>query len=389
MHAEINSSFFANLHSGDVKIVVIGGWAPSLIRFRAPLLQEMVARGHDVHAWAPEGTAALRAQLSELGVKFESLTLERAGLSAIADARALVDLTRRLRATRPDLLFTYTIKPIVYGAIAARLGGQPSHAALVTGLGWAFTGPAADPRRRRVRAIASRLYRYALDRCDVIFLQNPDDIADLVAHGALAPDAPVHLVRGSGVDLTEFPATPLPPPPVRFLFMGRLLRDKGIYEYVEAARLVRRTHAQVSFAVLGWTDSNPASVTTRELESWVREGTVEYLGTKTDVRSDLAACHVLVLPSYREGTPRSVLEAMSMGRAVITTDVPGCRQSIVHDETGLVVPVRNPDALAHAAELLIRDPTRLHRFALAARTRAEALYDARKIAASMLDALGC
>lgn len=370
-----------------MKIVVIGGWAPSLIRFRAPLLEAMVARGHEVHAWAPEGTPELRDELAGRGVRFEELSLERAGLDAIADVQTIWELVRRLRKLRPDIVFSYTIKPVIYGTIAARIAAVPRRAALVTGLGWAFTRSTHDLRRRMVRALATSLYRFALDACEVVFLQNPDDREDLVGHGALAPNARVEIIRGSGVDLAEYSAVELPQLPMRFLFMGRLLRDKGIYEYVDAARLTRQAYPEARFAVLGSMDSNPASVTPLEIETWVRSGTIEYLGSTSDVRPHLARTHVLVLPSYREGTPRSVLEAMSTSRVVITTDVPGCRATIVNGESGLLVPVRDPVAIARAAARLISDPELLQRLARAARVRAETLYDARKVAASILDAL--
>lgn len=371
-----------------MKTLIIGGWAPSLIRFRAPLLDAMVARGHEVHAWAPDGTPALREALAARGVRFEELSLQRAGLDVIADARTLVQLIRRLRALQPELVLSYTIKPVIYGTLAARLAKVPRRVAMVTGLGWAFTGSAPDVRRRLVRTAAVALYRMALDACEFVFLQNADDHRDLVQHGALASTAQVAIVRGSGVDLSEYASTELPPLPVRFLFMGRLLRDKGIYEYVEAARRTRVLYPQARFGVLGWMDPNPASVTASEIAGWHRSGTIEYLGSVSDVRPHLAAAHALVLPSYREGTPRSVLEAMSIGRAVITTDVPGCRSTIEDGESGLLVPPRDAGALASAVERLIRDPELLNRLARAARERAEIYYDARKVAASMLDTLG-
>jgi glycosyltransferase involved in cell wall biosynthesis len=206
--------------------------------------------------------------------------------------------------------------------------------------------------------------------------------------GALSASQRVEIVRGSGVDIDEYPLTELPAGPVRFLFMGRLLRDKGIYEYVEAARAVRARRADVVFSVLGGLDANPTSVTQRQLDMWRHEGVIEYLGATTDVRPFLAATHVLVLPSYREGTPRSVLEAMSMGRAVITTDAPGSRETVVDGQSGRLVPPRNAAAIAAAATSLIEDRALLRKLALEARARAVHLYDGRKVAAGMLDVLG-
>ncbi len=371
-----------------MKVVVIGGWAPSLLRFRRPLLQALVARGHKVHALAADGTTEVAEQLSAIGVTFEAVTLARTGLDPRTDLHTLRELVQKLRAQRPDVVITYTIKPVVYGSLASVLARVPRRAALITGLGYAFADEGASLRRRVVRRIAANLYRAALASCQTVFLQNPDDASDLRRFGALPHDREVHILRGSGVDLAEYPALPLPTHAVRFLFMGRLLRDKGIYDYVDAARRVRAVDPSISFGVLGGRDTNPESVSAEELAAWEREGVIEYLGTHDDVRPYLADCHVLVLPSYREGTPRSVLEAMSVGRAIITTDVPGCRETIVDGESGLLIPVRNPAALAHAALRMIRGPALLRAMATEARRRVELLYDAHVIAREMVAAMG-
>ncbi len=371
-----------------MKVVVIGGWAPSLIKFRRPLLEALVRRGHAVHALASDGNVALTRQLASLGVTYDEIPLARAGINPLEDVRTLHVLTSRLRTLRPDATIAYTIKPVIYGTLAAAAANVPRRAALVTGLGYVFTNPRASLRQQIARSVATRLYRLGLSRCDVVFVQNPDDRRDLIAHGAMAATQRTELVRGSGVDLQEFPPSPLPDGATRFLFMGRLLRDKGIYEYVEAARRVRAIAPEVEFSVLGWLDTNPTSVHADELAAWTREGVINYLGASDDVRQHLAAAHALILPSYREGTPRSVLEAMSAGRAVITTDAPGCRETIVDGESGLLVPVQNVEALAGAAAKLARDRTLLTALAAAGRLRAERLYDAHRVATQMLDVMG-
>ena len=187
-----------------------------------------------------------------------------------------------------------------------------------------------------IATIARRLYRLALGRCELVFLQNADDRAELERQNMLPARARVAMVRGSGVDLAHYAPAPLPSGPMSFLFLGRLLYDKGIGEYVEAARAVKAIHPEARFRVVGWLDTNPECVSRADLDGWVASGTIEYLGARDDVRPHLREAHVLVLPSYREGTPRSVLEAMSMGRAVITTDAPGCRDTIVDGESGLL-----------------------------------------------------
>jgi glycosyltransferase involved in cell wall biosynthesis len=376
-----------------MRIAVIGGFAPSLIKFRGPLIAAMVARGHQVTAMAPRspGSAldddSVAAGLAALGARFEAIELDRAGIDPVADTRALAALVLRLRALGPDLVLGYTIKPVIYGSLAARLAGVPRRAAMITGIGSALAG-ARSPRQRAVAAISRRLYRAALGQCEVVIFQNTDDRDELTRLGALPGGPRTAVVRGSGVDLAYYAPSPLPPGPPVFLFLGRLLRDKGIHEYVAAARAVRARIPSARFRIVGWLDPNPESLTRGELDALVADGTVEYLGAADDIRPHLAAAHALVLPSYREGTPRSVLEAMSMQRAVVTTDAPGCRDTVVDGDSGLIVPVRDAPALAKAMLMLATSPALIAQLAAAARDRAVELYDADKVAASVLAALG-
>lgn len=397
-----------------MRVAVIGSWAPSLIKFRGPLLAAMVARGHDVTAMAPltgvdatlardavpAGNAApagaagdpigavesVESRLAALGVRFAPIELDRAGIDPVTDLRAIGSLVRRLRALRPDLVLGYTIKPVIYGSLAARLAGVPRRAAMITGMGSALTS-ARTPRQRLVATIARGLYRAGLAQCQVVIFQNTDDRDELARFGALPARAHTAIVRGSGVDLAHYAPSPLPPGPPVFLFLGRLLRDKGIHEYVEAARRVRARVPSAIFRIAGWLDPNPESLTRRELDALIADGTIEYLGAADDIRPHLAAAHILVLPSYREGTPRSVLEAMSMQRAVITTDVPGCRDTVIDGDSGLLAPARDPGALAKAMLLLATSPPLVARLAAAGRARAAELYDAHAVAAHVLAAL--
>jgi glycosyltransferase involved in cell wall biosynthesis len=373
-----------------MRIVVIGGWAPSLIKFRGPLLAAMVERGHEVIAMAPEGGLGgedVRGTLASIGVAFEPIPLERTGIDPIADARSIRVLARRLRAHSPDLVLGYTIKPVIYGSLAARLAGVPRRAAMITGMGSALTN-VHTVKQRAVAAIARALYRAGLAQCQVVIFQNTDDRDELVRFRAIPARARVAIVRGSGVDLAHYTPSPLPPGPPVFLFLGRLLRDKGIAEYVAAARAVRERHPEVRFRIAGWLDPNPESLTQRQLDELIADGTIEYLGAPDDIRPHLAAAHVLVLPSYREGTPRSVLEAMSMRRAVITTDAPGCRETVIDGDSGLIVPVRDARRLGDAMRRLIASPALIERFAGAGHARAVELYDARSVAQAVLSALG-
>jgi glycosyltransferase involved in cell wall biosynthesis len=370
-----------------MRVLVIGGWAPSLIMFRGSLLAAMVARGHEVIATAADGDDATRAALGAMGVGFEDLVLQRAGLDPRADASTVAALVRRMRALRPDVVLSYTIKPVVWGGIAGRLAGVPHRFAMITGFGYAFQGQERLSRRALAHAVKA-LYRAGLAGCEGVFFQNPDDKAEFERMKLLPKGATIEIVRGSGVDVDHYARELLPGDKPVFIYVGRLVSEKGILDYVEAARRVRAKHPDARFLVVGGLDPNPASVKRDEVDRWVLEGVVEYVGEVRDVRPELAKASVLVLPSYREGTPRSVLEAMSMGRAIITSDAPGCRETIVDGAEGLLVPVKDPQALADACESLFLDPQRVARMGELGRTRVEQLYDARKVARHMLEVMG-
>jgi glycosyltransferase involved in cell wall biosynthesis len=217
-----------------------------------------------------------------------------------------------------------------------------------------------------------------------VLFQNEDDLAFFTSLGMLPERQSCHVINGSGVDIDHFAVSPRPTGPVTFLFVGRLLRDKGLFEYVEACRSLAERGVPARFQILGPLDSNPSSIQVDQLDAWVREGTVEYLGETDDVRPALAAAHVLVLPSYGEGTPRSVLEAMAMGLAVVTTDVPGCRATVRDGCNGFLVPVRDSEALADAMTRLAVDPDLIARFGREGRRVAEERYDVRLVTADIL-----
>ncbi|MCL4454978.1 MAG: glycosyltransferase family 4 protein, partial [Deinococcus sp.] len=208
--------------------------------------------------------------------------------------------------------------------------------------------------------------------------ENPDDLKVFRERRLLNDPSKAVLINGSGVDVEHFRPEPLPQE-VSFLLIARLLRDKGVREFVEAARKVRRDHPQVRFRLVGWLDDSPSSITQAEVDGWVNEGTVEFLGRLEDVRPAIAQSTVFVLPSYREGTPRTVLEAMAMGRAVITTSAPGCRETVVDEDNGFLVPVRDAEALAQAMRRFLENPTLAAQMGARGRAVAEAKYDVRKV----------
>lgn len=337
-----------------MRIVVIASYAPSLTNFRGPLLRELVKAGHEVHALAPELDETTRETLTSFGVRSEEIALERTGMNPVRDLKTLFALRTKLRELRPDVTFAYTVKPVVYGSLAARLAGVKRRVAMVTGLGHAFIDTEAS--HGAVSQIVRMLYRVALRSTDTVIFHNEDDRALFEREGLVPADGRAHVVGGSGVDTEHFTPAPLPPPPLRFLLIARLLAEKGVREFVEAAHIVRERYPDATFELVGPLDSNPSAVREEEVARWVDQGAITYTGPLDDVREAIYRSHVYVLPSYREGLPRTNLEAMACGRPIITTDVPGCRQTLRPDYNGLLVPVRDASALAEACMKLIAEP---------------------------------
>ena len=357
MVQHVGSRVFRTATVQRLTIAVVCSYTVSLVNFRYRLLAAMVENGHEVVAFGPEDDAPTIEALAAIGVRFVQIPMARAGLNPLEDLRTLAALYRELRRLSPDLILSYTMKPIVYGLIAARLAGIKRRHALVTGLGYVFSGDETNPRLPHTRRLATWLYRIALRGDGRVFVYNQADADDIRAGRMVSDPARIVAVPGSGVDLQRYAASEVPEGPPIFLMVARLLREKGAREFVEAAGLLRPRHPQTRFQILGPQDPGPLAIPRDEIDRWVAEGTVEYLGETADVRPYLAASTVFVLPSYyREGLPRSILEALATGRAVITADLPGCRDAIVEGENGVLVPPRDPAALAAAMQRFIDDP---------------------------------
>ena len=369
-----------------MKLLLVAGFAESIVAFRGALIRELIRAGCEVHVAAP-GLAALASVGPALGLaedRLHDIPMARAGTNPMADARTLRALYRLMRVVRPDAVLPYTIKPVIYGTLAAWLARVPRRFALVTGLGYAFTGE----RTGVVQRIVHRLYAAALARASKVFFQNPDDERLFRELGIVPAGVSSVVVNGSGVDVAAFAVAPLPLDPPSFLLIARLLGDKGVREYANAARRVKRAYPQVRFQLAGWIDENPDAIGKAELDDWVETGIIEFLGKLSDVRPAIAAATVYVLPSYREGTPRTVLEAMAMGRPIITADAPGCRETVTDGENGYLVPVKSVDALVGAMERLIEDPELVARMGACSRRLAVEKYDVHKVNAVMLREMG-
>ena len=354
------------------KIVVVGSFGESLIKFRGPLLQQMVENGHEVIACAPEADDELTSELALLGVKYIPVPIGRAGINPVKDLRTVFSLWCLFLRLKPDIFLGYTIKPVIYGSLAAFLARVPSRFSMITGLGYAFV--ATGLKARAVRLVASSLYKFALVCNHRVFFQNVDDRELFIELGILKREGLSTIINGSGVELAVFQATPLGAG-CRFLLIARLLIDKGVREYVAAAGLIKGKYPEVEFDLAGWLDQNPSTIKKEELDDWVASGLINFLGKLDDVRPAIARSTVYVLPSYREGTPRTVLEAMAMGRAIITTDAPGCRQTVKEGVNGFLVPVKSVGGLVEAMEQFIVSPKLAVEMGARSRELAERKYD--------------
>ena len=371
------------------RVLVLGGISRSLINFRGPLLRQLRSRGHEVIAAAPpdEDAANVASTLESWGIRYVPVPLARGGTNPVGDWSSLRAIKRLIAEERPDSLIAYTVKPVVYGGMAARAMGNVRFFPMITGLGYAFT-EGAGLKRALLRRVVMGLYRRGLAGAETVIFQNPDDQA-LFEQLGLVPDArPSVRVYGSGVDRAEFPEQPLPEEPV-FLMVARLVADKGVREYVEAARKVRKRYPDVRFLLAGGLDPNPAGISQAEVDGWVADGAIEHLGAVDPVQPVLAESRYYVLPSYREGTPRAVLEAMATGRPIITTDAPGCRETVAHGGNGLMVPPRDSDALAAAmTDLLQRDDREIRAMARKSVEYVEEYFDVHRVNAAIIQATG-
>ncbi len=383
-----------------MRILVIGSLPKSLIAFRGHLLRTIVSKGHSVWACSNGSDPEVEMELASMGVKYCHVEVDRAGINPMADIATFLQLVKLLRKTRPHIVLSYTVKPVIYGGLAARFCKIPSIYSIITGLGHAFIDVPAL-RQRILRNVVRLLYTFSLRFSKKIFFQNPDDIDEFITL-RITDRRRVVLTNGSGVDLRHYFAVPLPSDPV-FVLVARLLKEKGVREYVDAAKHLKKKFPALKCLLVGDLDSNPSSIGIEELSKWREEGYIEYCGYEKDVRPVIAEAAVLVLPSYREGTPRSVLEAMAMGRPVIVSNTPGCRETIampagtvldrksaevIKGENGFLVPVKDVEKLAQAMEQLIISPSLRERMGESSRKFAEEKYAVNKINSILLQEMG-
>lgn len=365
-----------------LKIVVLGAQPEWLSGMRGPMIREFLARGHDVTAIGAEEIEHVRTVLEGWGARYVVVPIRRAGLNPIADLGAIFSLYRALRRLKPDLVFAYTVKPIVYGLPVAWAAGVRRRFAMITGRGYAFQ-PGKELSRHIARILTVSLYKLSLKFADGILFHNNDDRDLFVSRRMIGRKTGTRRIWGSGIDLDHYQPQPVKRGPAVFLMIGRLIIDKGVREYVAAAEMLKRKYPEVRFRLVGPSDPSPNGITASEIQRWRDGGFVDYVGPLIDVRGEIAESHVVVLPSYAEGLPRSVLEGMATGRAIITTDAPGCSDTVEEGVSGYRVPVRNVAALAEAMEKAILDPHFVASAGQAGLALARDRFDVRKVNAEI------
>lgn len=367
-----------------MNILLISSHAPALTGFRKHIISTLTNTGHTVFAMAPNHTIESRATLTALGATPIDCTIQRTGMNPIQDFIAMLKLAKQIKVIQADVTLSFFIKPVIFGTIAAWLAGVPRRIAMVEGLGYVFTPTESKLSWKRVqlKRLAMRLYKLAFARAHRVVFLNPDDQREFVK-AKLLPLNKSYVLGGIGVDLDEWQEKPAITEPVTFLLIARLLREKGVIEFAAAAKLVGLKYSSARFLLLGGLDANPGAISEAEVLAWVKQGVLIWPGY-VPVQPWLTEASVFVLPSYREGVPCSTQEAMAMGRAVITTDVPGCRETVVDGVNGFLVPPRNAQALAACMERFIESPELIASMGKESRRLAEERFNVHEVNARLI-----
>ena len=375
-----------------MKIIFVGTVASSFYGFRADLIRSLLKKGHQVYAFTSEYTAEDLKKIVKLGATPIAYTLNRGGLNPLADIVSTYQLSKKIKEINPDLVFSYFSKPVIFGTLAAKLAKVPHVIGMLEGLGYTFTEQpeGLSKKTQFIKKIQVFLYKISLPQLDQLIFLNPDDPKDLLKKYEIYVKD-VEVLGGIGLNLQDYPYKPINSinSPIKFLFIGRLLKEKGIHEFVQAAKLVKKIYPHTQFIVLGAIDHhNLGALQQAELDSLISTNMIHYPGYVSNVKDWIADSHVFVLPSYREGVPRSTQEAMAIGRAIITTDVPGCRETVVNKRNGFIVQKWDPEALAEKMVYLIEHPDQIRLMGNESYKIAVEKFDAEKVNQRLMNILG-
>jgi len=370
---------------------MIGTVASCVLGFRGPLIRELIAKGHKVYAFAIDYTSEQRQFLKSLGVVPVDYKLSRSGLNFITDLKMMLQLKSDLKEISPDIVLSYFVKPSIYGTLAASLAKVPIRIAMLEGLGYVHTPNeyGLGLKKNLLRIIQGFLFTLSFNYATKVVFLNPDDPIDLSKIAFFSKDK-VKILGGIGLDLLDYPyCKPDLTKPIRFIFVARLLVEKGFYELLKAFKIVQKKYPNTELVVLGELDEdNPAGLTKENLDNLIMQKSFMYPGQVSNVSEWLSGAHVFVLPSYREGVPKSTQEAMAVGRPILTTNVPGCRETVIDDENGFLVPAFSVDKLAEKMIWFIENPEKIEQMGLISRRIAEEKFDVHKANARMLKIMG-
>lgn len=373
------------------KIVMIGTTAACFYGFRAELIKNLNLKNITVYAFTTDNDALELEKISELGAIPISYQLNRGGLNPLADMLATFKLAQQIKQLKPDLVFSYFAKPVIFGTLAAKIAKVPKIIGMLEGLGYTFTDQpnGLSSKTKLIRAIQVFLYKLALPKLDQLILLNHDDKTDLLINNDIEVKE-TYILGGIGLDLNQYKYSPATKDlPIQFLFIGRLLKEKGIHDFIAAAQIVKQKFPQTTFTVLGGIDeANLGALTQGELTQYIDTKVIDYPGHVENIAEWIKQSHVFVLPSYREGVPRSTQEAMAIGRPVITTDVPGCRDTVIDGVNGFLVPKWNPQALAEKMIYFIEHPEQVRMMGDQSHKIAIEKFDAEKVNQRLLEILG-
>ncbi|MFH5185323.1 glycosyltransferase family 4 protein [Paenibacillus sp. TAB 01] len=357
------------------KIVFIVPYSKYYVNFSWDLLNSLSNEGNEIIALAPD--ESFQQELAAIGVRLVKIPLNNTGLNVFYDIYSLHHLVKILKSINPHIVICYSIKPILYGSIASRFAKVKTLFSFVTGIGYVFIGNTL--LQKTLLIIVKKLYKFSLKYNNKVFFENPDDLSLFRSLHLIGESNEALIVNGSGVNIQKFSYSPRKINPVSFLVVSRIILDKGIIEFIEAAKMVKRKYPHIKFKILGPYVRSPGSIKKEIINDAVNQGIIEYLGETTDVRPFLAESSVFVLPSYREGTPKSALEAMAIGLPIITTDCPGCRETVENNVNGFLVPPKNASALALAMEKFITDSSIIRSMGEKSREIAVRKYDVEKV----------
>ena len=365
-------------------IIVLSSYTPSLFWYRIDMMKCFIDRGYDVYAVADQPESEWSVKFSDLGIKYKQIFIQRNGMNPFKDMRTIKCIVDLYREIKPHKVFTYQAKSTIYGGIAARIIGGLDVYPMIGGVGSIYLSNTL--KARLIRTIVNFEYRIALRKSATVFFQNNDDLATF-RDNKIIKNQKVCMISGSGVNTQLFYPMEFPNE-ISFLFTARLIKDKGIYEYLQACKMLKQDYCNVKCSIVGPYDTNPTAVTAEELKPYIDNSIIQYFGNQEDVRPFIQQSSVFVLPSYREGTPKAVLEAMSCGRAVITTDSPGCKETVVDGVNGYLVPVKDADAIYKKMKYFVENPDLVETMGKESRNIVEKKFDVRIVNSVICEAMG-